>query len=135
MLSPADLYTLEKKAGNAAARKLRDHLRFAIQRTIFRKTGNAEASANSRAKFKDNRLQRITMQAPHYIFKQHYGFEGQKKNGVNMRLKKTDVLNIALDRSKVLEILADDLAKIRIDQVALSVTFARPNPGAYTGIL
>lgn len=69
------------------------------------------------------------MQAPDYVFKNNYGFEGKKSNGVNQRLKATDLINQALDDSKVLDSLADNIATLRGDRVALAISFIKY--GAY----
>jgi hypothetical protein len=118
-----DLLALEKQVANKAKKQLASALKFAIDRTTYKKTGEATKSAGSRAVFKDNRLQRITLKAPHYIFKQNYGFEGTKKNGINMRLKSTGVLNIAIERSNVLETLANEISEIRLSQVTSKINF------------
>lgn len=131
-ISAIDLYNLERKAGANAAKLLRAGLRYAIANTIHQTSDGESRKATSRAVYKDDRLQRITIKAPRYIFMQHHGFEGTKKNGVNMRLKQTDVINIALDKSNVLEHLADDIANIRIDQFALKINFDRPENRKYT---
>lgn len=122
-ISAVDLYNLERKAGGNAAKILRVGLRAAISETFNTTAGGESRKATSRAVYKEDRLQRITIKAPSYIFKQHFGFEGRKKNGVNMRLKSTDVINKALLKSNVLEKLADDIANIRIDQFALKINF------------
>jgi len=124
-LSFIQLYELEKKAGNRAARTLSGALRSAVAQTTAPVSFTAQKSTGASAKYKVNRLSRIAMRAPHYIFKQHYGFEGRKSNGVNMRLKPTDVINLALDKANVLEQLADDLTNIRADQVFTLIKFPR----------
>jgi hypothetical protein len=121
--SAIDLYNLERKAGGNAAKILRAGLRAAIAETVNTTEDGEARKATSRAVYKDNRLQRITIKAPHYIFKQHFGFEGRKKNGVNMRLRSTSVVSMALEKSNVLETLADDIANIRVDQFALKINF------------
>lgn len=121
--SAADLYSLEKQAASNATKKLGPALKFAIDRTTYQKTGNAKKLAGSRAVFKDSRLQRITLRAPAYIFKQHYGFEGTKKNGINMRLKATGVLNVAVDRSNVVNELVNEISEARLSLVTSKINF------------
>ena len=123
MTSAVDRYNQEKKIANMATRSLRTGLRNAIARTTQSKTRTALSQANSRAVFKDLRLQRVTLKAPHYIFKQNYGFEGSKSNGIMMRLKPTNVLNLALEESNVLEQLADGIAEVRLDEVTVRINF------------
>lgn len=76
-----------------------------------------------RSRFKNGRLDRITFVAPYYIYMQHNGFEGSKRNGVMMRLKPTDVVNVALRKSNVLESLITDLAEQRADEVIAKLNF------------
>jgi hypothetical protein len=123
MSSAIDRYNQEKKLAGVTTRALRSGLRYAIDRTTYKKSGLALNQAGSRAVFKDQRLQRVTLKAPHYIFKQHYGFEGNKKNGIMMRLNPTDVLNKAIEQANVLETLADGIAEIRMDQVTARINF------------
>jgi hypothetical protein len=124
MLSLIDLYNLEKQLGSKSAAALKTALKNAINSTVGAKTFAALNAANARAVFKDNRLQRITIQAEHYIFKQNYGFEGSKSNGINMRLQSTDVLAKALNTSNILNTLADGIADIRLSQVTALINFS-----------
>lgn len=123
MASAVDIYMLEKKIGKEAADKLRDAFKQAIRDTINAKGPSLDATVT--AKYKSERLDRLTFSAPHYIFKQHYGFEGTKKNGVNMRLAATNVLNIALAKSGVLDSLADNISNLRAEQVVTGINFIR----------
>lgn len=125
MASAIDLYNLEKAVAKQAVTSFGKALKSAIGKTTDNRTGEALRSAGSRSVFKDERLQRITLRAPHYIFKQHYGFEGSKKNGVNMRLKPTGVLNIAIEQSGVMDSLADKIADIRASQIIASINFIK----------
>lgn len=135
--SAVDLYALEKSLANRSTTALRTGLRNAIKSTTNSKTyrtsgdktysydntGLAVNSSGARAVFKDKRLQRIAIKAQHYIFKQNYGFEGSKKNGVNMRLEATSVLLKALNDSNVLEDLADEISEIRLSEVTAKINF------------
>jgi hypothetical protein len=124
MASAIDLYNLERQLANKGTSSLKVALKNAINSTAGIKTFAALNTANSRAVYKDQRLQRITIQAPHYIFKQNYGFEGSKSNGVNMRLKKTSVIAKALDTSNILNTLADGISEIRLSQVSSLIHFS-----------
>lgn len=77
--SAIDLYNLEKRTAGKAVNAIRSGIKNAIAQTTTKKSGQSLSSAGSRAVFKDNRLQRVTIKAEHYIFKQNHGFEGQKK--------------------------------------------------------
>ena len=124
MLGAVDLYQLEKQLAGKTTTALRNSLRSAIsQTTEASPMGVALKQAGSRAVFKDDRLQRITIRAPHYIFKQQYGFEGKKSNGINMRLKSTSVINKALEDSRILETLADEVSEIRLTEVTSKINF------------
>lgn len=123
MVSSIDLLAQEKAAAKKATNAIRTAFRNAVKTTTTPGTGNAIKITGSRAVFKDQRLQRVTLKAPHYIFKQHHGFEGSKRNGVNMRLKATNVLNVALGNSNVLESLVDEISDIRGSQVLSKINF------------
>lgn len=123
MTGRVDLYMLEKKAGKEAA----DILKAAFKReikTAVKVTDDGQAKkATVTAKYKRERLDRLTFNAPDYIFKQNFGFEGSKKNGVTMRLKATDVLGKAIDGSQVLETLADTITDLRAEEVITAINF------------
>jgi hypothetical protein len=121
--SSIDLYNLEKRAAGRSVTSIRYGIKSAINQTTNSKSGLALSSAGARSVFKDNRLQRIALKAQHYIFKQHHGFEGNKKNGIMMRLKQTSVITKALDDSKILETLADELSEIRLSEVTSRINF------------
>ncbi|MFV5696695.1 hypothetical protein ACM55G_14795 [Flavobacterium sp. LB3P122] len=123
MIGAVDLYQLEKQLATRTTASLRNSIRSAIQQTTSSRTGEAIKQAGSRAVFKENLLQRITIRAPHYIFKQQHGFEGVKKNGVNMRLKATSVITQALNASNILEKLADEISEIRLSEVTAKINF------------
>jgi hypothetical protein len=117
MAGTTDTLQQEKQLTSDAVKKLRVAVRNQISKTTNEKTGEALKIGGAGSRFKNNRLQRIVIQAPHYIFKQNYGFEGQKSNGVNQRLKATDVFSKAIEESNILEKLADDLSELRMEQV------------------
>ena len=125
MTGRVDLYMLEKQVGKKAADKLKVAFKTAIANSVtISDTGEAK-KATVTTKYKNERLDRLSFVAPHYIFKQNFGFEGDKKNVVNMRLTATDVLNKALNTSNVLEELADDLTNIRAEEVLTAINFTR----------
>ena len=121
--SAVDLYNAERQAASKATATVRSGVRSAISRTTDKRSGQALKAVGSRFVFKDNRLQRVTIKSNDYIFKQHYGFEGTKKNGVNMRLRATGVINLALQNTNVLETLADSIGEIRADQITAKINF------------
>ncbi len=125
MAGRIDFTQKEKEIASIAVKKLRGAVREEISKTSNSRTGLALRTGGAGSKFKYGRLQRITIKAPYYIFMQNYGFEGKKSNGINFRLKATDVLSKALDSSKVLDRLADDISEIRLDQVAAIIQFKK----------
>lgn len=118
-----DITQKEKEITSQAVKKLRAAVRQEISNTSELRTGTASRTGGAGSRFKSGRLQRITMSAPYYIFMQHYGFEGKKSNSVNQRLKATDVFAKALDSSKILETLADEISELRLDQVTALIKF------------
>lgn len=137
MPGAVDTYQLERNLANKTTRVLRTAVRSAISKTVSDKrivqsggnsylydnTGNAIKQAGSRSVFKNGRLQRFTIRAPHYIFKQQYGFEGTKSNGVNMRLNATTVINKALEEANILESVSDEISEIRMEEVISIINF------------
>jgi len=125
MAGTIDVLNKEKQISAIAVKKLRSAVREQISKTSDVKTGQAVRVGGAGSRFKNGRLQRITITAPHYIFKQNYGFEGKKSNGVNQRLKATDVFSKAIDSSNILENLADDISELRMEQVIALTQFNR----------
>lgn len=125
MAGAIDTLKREKEITATAVKKLRAAVREQISKTSNIKTGQAIRIGGASSRFKNNRLQRIVIQAPHYVFKQNYGFEGRKSNSVNQRLKATDVFSKALDSANILEKLADDISELRIEQVTALINFNR----------
>lgn len=123
MASAVDLYLLEKQIGKDAAGKLRKAFKSELRKAVNVKGESKKATVS--AKYKDQRLDRLSFSAPDYIFMQHNGFEGTKKNGVTMRLQPTDVLNKALQVSGVMDSLADDLSNLRAEDVITAINFTR----------
>jgi len=123
MAGQIDFVQKEKEIASQAVKKLRTAVRQEIGNTSTERTGEALKIGNAGSRFKFGRLQRITMKAPYYIFMQNYGFEGQKSNSINMRLKATDVFEKALESSGILENLADDISELRLDQVTALIQF------------
>lgn len=127
MAGTLELQALEKKIGKEAATKLKAAFKTTLNQSL-KITGESK-KATVTAKYKQGRLDRLTFSAPRYIFIQNYGFEGTKKNGVYQRLKATDVLNKALDKSNVLDTLADSLADLRGEAVVTAINFIQPQNG------
>lgn len=120
-----DMISKEKEVTGKAVKQLRSTVKDQISKTTDSKSGQALRTGGAGSRFKNNRLQRITLSAPYYIFMQHYGFEGKKSNGVNQRLKATDVFTKAIQSANVLETLANEISEIRLDQVSALIKFQK----------
>lgn len=59
------------------------------------------------------------LSGPKHLFLQNYGFEGVKSNGINMRLKATDIVENALASTNVIEFLANEISKTRAEEIVL----------------
>lgn len=117
-----NLTELEMKAGQKAARNIGRNLRSIIRKTVTKKTG-AQLKSTARAKKRYDALDRIDIVSPHYTFKQHYGFEGIKSNGIKMSLKPTNVFGILLTNNKAIEQLADEIGTIRAEEVTSKINW------------
>jgi len=121
MAGTFDTSVQEKEIGTRATNLLRTAFKSALAQTV--NVQGASKKATVRSRYRYGRLDRLSFVAPYYVFMQHNGFEGPKKNGVTMRLTATDVLNKALDSSGVLNSLADDLADLRAEEVVTAINF------------
>ena len=70
-----------------------------------------------KARFSQNQLRRIVIDAPKYIFIQNYGFEGTKRNGINMRLKAKRTIDDAIKDTDIMNYLADHISELRADDI------------------
>ncbi|MRX40569.1 hypothetical protein GJU43_14870 [Flavobacterium sp. LC2016-23] len=125
MTGTIDILKREKEITANAVKKLRPAVREEVGKSSNSRSGNALRLSGAGSRFKNGRLQRITMSAPYYIFMQHYGFEGKKSNGVNQRLKATDVFTKAIESSNIIESLANEISELRIDQVTALIKFSK----------
>lgn len=118
-----DLTAEERKAGQKAARTLKRHLKTLLATSTTRQTGDALSMAKVTTRMKFDMLDHLAIESPHYIFKQHYGFEGIKSNGVRMRLPQYDHFNKLLDGNRAIEKLADEIGAIRAEQITSKINF------------
>ena len=63
-----DTLQAEKKLASQETRKLRRAFKSAINRSVNVSSAGPTKKATVRSKFKNNRLDRLTFVAPHYIF-------------------------------------------------------------------
>ncbi|MGB5821479.1 MAG: hypothetical protein WBG90_18495 [Saonia sp.] len=118
-----DVVQQERKAGQKAARTLRRDLR-TILGTLSIKSGSQL--------FKNTKITTITsfgtldhlaVITPHYIFKQHYGFEGIKKNGVAMSMKPFLHFDKLFAKTRALDKLLDEIGAIRAEEITRNIRF------------
>lgn len=68
-------------------------------------------------------LDALIIKSPKYGFMLNYGFEGVKSNGIAMKLKATNHLADGIEKTGVLEILADELTDIKGEKVLATIDF------------
>ena len=120
-----DILSLEKELASKTTSSLKSALKSTLASTTQSRTGFANKTITATSRFKFDRLQRIVIKAPLYVFMQNYGFEGTKKNGINMRLNSTSIIEKALTQSNILETLANDISEIRLSQVLAIINFSK----------
>ncbi|WP_289659532.1 hypothetical protein [Flavobacterium panacagri] len=113
-----DVLKQEREITSKAVKKLRASVKNEVSKSGETRSGNAVKISNAGSRFKNNRLQRLTMSAPYYIFMQHHGFEGKKSNGINQRLTATNVFSKAIQSSNIMETLANEISDVRLEQVS-----------------
>ena len=74
-----DLTAQEKKAAQRATRKLRREFKNILSTLTIKQGSQLFKKTGVFLKMKFDSLDHLAVVAPHYIFKQHYGFEGIKK--------------------------------------------------------
>ena len=110
--------------GRKAARKLQKAITSIIAVETVESTGALmKTTARAKKAGNTNYLDRITIASPHYGFKLNYGFEGIKSNRVQMNLKPINHLHKAIERTSILNELADNLSNIRAEEVAAKINF------------
>lgn len=113
----------EREIAQQATKKLQTAVNHNITR-LFDPTGNADGmrlNTKVKPRFNKGQLVRISVVGPKHLYVQNYGFEGVKKNGINMRLQGTDVVNSAIESSNVVEFIAQSLGEARADEVIVKM--------------
>ena len=111
-------------AGKLAAKRLRVALRSAINVETVKNTGALmRTTVTAKKDRRTSQLDRLTISSPHYGFKLNYGFEGIKSNGQAMRLPATNHLHSAIERTSILNELADTIGNLRADEVTAAIKF------------
>jgi len=116
---------LEKQAGQKAALKLRKSLKAVLKASFETTQGNSALLRSTvLSKMKGQELQRLVIKMPVYGFKNHFGFEGVKSNGVRLRLlRHHGFLGESMQANGALEDLATEIASIRADEVTTKLNF------------
>lgn len=123
MAGVIDSFILEKEIGSDFARKLQLNLRSAIKSTTKIKSGLAmKSTVNPR--YKNNELFSLVIKTPYYIYPiLDLGFEKSKKEGINARIEKRDILISALQNGRLVELLADKIGDIRATSIVSRIAF------------
>lgn len=116
-----DLTALEKKAGQKAAAAIRRNLK--LELSGLKKTGLQLQMAGAGINMKFDQLDAITVKATDATFKQHYGFEGIKSNGVRIKMRSFSHFDKVLSRGSALEVLLTEIGNIRLDKVTRNIRF------------
>lgn len=112
----------EKQIAQQAKNKLHNAVMQNISR-MFNSSGSSNGlkTTEVKSRFNKGQLVRLSVSGPKHLYVQNYGFEGVKKNGINMRLEKTDVVNSAIESSGVVEFLAQAIGDARADEVVIKM--------------
>lgn len=84
-------------------------------------TGELLEKSNVYSTLKNGQLTQLRITGPKHLFVQNYGFEGVKSNGINMRLKATDVVEKALATTNVIDFLATEISKARAEEIVIQL--------------
>lgn len=112
----------ERDIANNAKTKLKGSLISKIGSQLKERTGDSKRDTDVRSRFSGEELAKLVIRAPRYIFIQNYGFEGVKKNGINMRLQAKRTIDQAIEESNIMDYLADNISEIRADKVIAEFT-------------
>ncbi len=118
-----DYTDLEKKAGQKAARTLRRDIRSTLGVLNIKATSELFKNTTIRAVMKYDSLDHLTIITPDYIFKQHYGFEGIKSNGIAMSMEPFNHFTKLFEKTNALDKLADEIGEIRADEITNTIRF------------
>ena len=119
-----DILKDEKTAGKKAAKNIRQALRSVISAQIGKKsktTGTMLNGLSVKAKMRYGQLDNITIGATNVTFIQHYGFEKSASNKARFTLKPRNYFTEAFNKTKALEVLADELGDIRAEEITSKI--------------
>lgn len=118
-----DISLLEKKAGQKTARTLSRRLKQVLATATVKQTGAMLKTAGASAVMKYGMLDHIAVRASSVTFKQHYGFEGIKKNGVAMNMKPYNHFDNLFNGTNALEKLIDEIGDLRAEEITSKIRF------------
>jgi len=118
-----NLTALERTAGQKAARTLSRNLKSVLATATTKQTGAMLRAAGAGVEMKYDSLNAIVIKASSATFKQHYGFEGIKSNGVRMSMKPFDHFNNLFNKTDALERLIDEIGEIRAEEITSKIKF------------
>ena len=107
----------ERDIANQAKAKLKSSVIANIVRTFPSSSGEMKNNTDVKASFNKGQLVRLGISGPKHLYVQNYGFEGVKSNGINQRLKATNVVNNAIEESGVVDFLSEALSEFRAEQI------------------
>lgn len=116
-----NIIELEKKAGQKAARTLSRRLKQVLGTATTKQTGDMLRLAGAGAVMKFDALDHIAIRATSATFKQHYGFEGIKKNGVAMKMKPFDHFGNLFKGTNALDTLIDEIGDLRAEEITSKI--------------
>jgi hypothetical protein len=109
----SDFLQREKTAGQKAARSIRNQLRREIK-SDFKKRSGLMAQTGVRSLTKFGQLDRLTITSPKYSFIHHFGYSRKYGNNT-VSIAAKEHIGKALDKSKALERLADELGRSKME--------------------
>lgn len=113
---------LEKKAGQKAARSIQRNWKSILSTATTKQTGVLLSLASARATMRDDSLESIAVSGSPATFKQHYGFEGIKKNGTAMSMKPFNHFGHLFSKSdRALKQLVEEIAEIRGEKITTKI--------------
>jgi len=119
-----DIVQLEKKAGQKAARTISRNLKSILATATRKHSGQLLKIAGANAVMRFDSLESISIRVTSAVFKQHYGFEGIKKNGVFMKMKPFDHFTLLQNKSeRALESLIDEISGLRAEEITSKIDF------------
>ena len=119
IMSSSNTRQQESNIGRKYSRRFQTKIRQVIGASTVSDTG-ALLKTKVSHRIRHGRLDRIEVTGPDYGFKLHYGFEGVRSNGRQLKIEPTNHLNVLAD-STVLHELADEISGVRADAVVAEI--------------